>query len=76
MNSQTLDTLIAWVGQHPIAAGIVIFLIAFCDAVVILGFVVPAIPLLFAIGAFIGLGTLDGPYAIACAASGRSAVMA
>ncbi len=70
MNSQTLDTLIAWVGQHPIAAGIVIFLIAFCDAVVILGFVVPAIPLLFAIGAFIGLGTLDGPYAIACASLG------
>ncbi len=70
MNSQTLDTLIAWVGQHPIAAGIVIFLIAFCDAVVILGFIVPAIPLLFAMGAFIGLGTLDGPYAIICAALG------
>ena len=70
MNSQTLDTLIAWVGQHPIAAGVVIFLVAFCDAVVILGFLVPAIPLLFAIGAFIGLGTLDGPYAILCAALG------
>lgn len=70
MNSQTLDALIAWVGGHPVAAGVVIFLIAFCDAVVILGFVVPAIPLLFAIGAFIGLGTLDGPYAIACASAG------
>ncbi len=70
MNSQTLDTLIAWVGQHPIAAGIVIFLVAFCDAVVILGFLVPAIPILFAIGAFIGLGTLDGPYAILCAGLG------
>ena len=70
MNSQTLDTLIAWVGQHPIAAGVVIFLIAFFDAVVVLGFLVPAIPLLFAIGAFIGLGTLDGPYAILCASLG------
>lgn len=70
MNSQTLEALIAWVGQHPVSAGVVIFLIAFCDAVVILGFVVPAIPLLFAIGTFIGLGTLDGPYAIACGALG------
>ena len=70
MNSQTLEALIAWVGQHPIAAGAVIFGIAFFDAVVVLGFLVPAIPLLFAIGAFIGLGSLDGPYAIACAALG------
>lgn len=73
MNSQTLDALIAWVGHHPTAAGVAIFLIAFFDAVVILGFVVPAIPLLFAIGAFIGLGTLDGPYAIACASAGAFA---
>lgn len=70
MNSETLEALIAWVGQHPIAAGLVIFLVAFCDAVVILGFFVPAIPILFALGAFIGLGTLNGPYAIACAALG------
>ena len=54
MNSQTLENLVAWIGQHPILAGIVIFLIAFCDAVVILGFLVPAITLLFAIGALIG----------------------
>lgn len=70
MNSQTLETLLAWIGQHPIAAGVVVFLIAFCDAVLILGFLVPALPLMFAIGTFIGLGTLDGPYAIACAGLG------
>lgn len=70
MDSKTLETLIAWVGEHPLAAGLVIFLVAFCDAVVILGFFVPAIPILFALGAFIGLGTLNGPYAIACAALG------
>ncbi|HET9047939.1 MAG TPA: VTT domain-containing protein [Chiayiivirga sp.] len=70
MDSQLLESLLAWVGHHPVAAGAVIFLVAFCDAVVILGFFVPAIPILFAIGALIGLGTLDGPYAIACAALG------
>jgi membrane protein DedA with SNARE-associated domain/membrane-associated phospholipid phosphatase len=70
MDSQLLESLLAWVGHHPVAAGAVIFLVAFCDAVVILGFFVPAIPILFAIGALIGLGTLDGPYAIVCAALG------
>lgn len=70
MNSQTLDSLIIWIGQHPIAAGAVIFLIAFCDAVLVLGFLVPALPIMFAIGALIGLGTIDGPYAILCAGLG------
>src|SRR5690606_21362876 len=35
--------------------------------------VVPALPLLFAIGALIGLGHIDGPYAITCAALGAFA---
>ena len=35
-----------------------------------LGIVVPALPLLFAVGTLIGLGHLDGPYALLCAAAG------
>ena len=38
------------------AAGGVIFLIAFCDALAVVGIVVPALPLLFAVGTLIGLG--------------------
>ena len=34
----------------PVAAGGLIFLIAFCDAIVVLGILVPALPLLFAVG--------------------------
>ena len=73
MLSELFNSLVAWVGDHPVAAGIVIFLIAFCDAVIILGAVVPALPLLFAIGVLIGLGEISGPYAVACAAIGAMA---
>ncbi len=68
--SAWFDSLVAWIGAHPVAAGVAIFLIAFCDAVVILGAIVPALPLLFAIGVLIGLGEISGPYAVACAAVG------
>ena len=70
MTSGWIDTTLAWISAHPIAAGGVIFLIAFFDAIIVLGIVVPALPLLFAIGALIGLGHIDGTYAITCAALG------
>ncbi len=70
MQNGWLDHIVAWIGANPIAAGGVIFLIAFCDAVIVLGIVVPALPLLFAVGTLIGLGHLDGPYALLCAAAG------
>ncbi len=73
MDSGWFDATLAWISAHPVAAGGVIFLIAFCDAVVVLGILVPALPLLFAIGALIGLGHIHGPYALACATAGAFA---
>src|SRR3546814_14469561 len=70
MTNGWFDQLVAWIGAHPLAAGLVIFAIAFCDAVIVVGAIVPALPLLFAIGVLIGLGELYGPYAVACAALG------
>lgn len=70
MTSTWLDTATNWIAAHPVAAGGAIFLIAFCDALAVVGIVVPALPLLFAVGTLIGLGHLDGPYALACAAFG------
>lgn len=69
----SFETFVAWIGEHPVAAGIAIFAIAFSDAVIVLGAVVPALPLLFAIGVLIGLGEISGPYAVACAALGAMA---
>jgi membrane protein DedA with SNARE-associated domain/membrane-associated phospholipid phosphatase len=64
------DALLDWISQHPMAAGVVIFLIAFCDALLIIGVAVPAAPLLFAVGTLVGLGHIDGTYAVLCAALG------
>jgi membrane protein DedA with SNARE-associated domain/membrane-associated phospholipid phosphatase len=73
MTSAWLDSITTWIGAHPVAAGGVIFAIAFCDALAVVGIVVPALPLLFAVGTLIGLGHLDGPYALTCAALGAFA---
>lgn len=73
MDSARLEALVTWIGQNPIAAGIVIFLIAFGDALVILGVAIPAVPLLFAVGTLVGLGHVDGAYALACATLGAFA---
>ena len=73
MNSPWIDNLLAWIAEHPAAAGGVIFAIAFCDAVILLGAIVPALPLMFAVGVLIGLGQLSGPYALVCAALGAFA---
>ena len=70
MDSAWIDSLLAWIAAHPVAAGLVIFGIAFCDALILLGAIVPALPLLFAVGVLIGLGEISGPYALVCAALG------
>lgn len=70
MEPTWIESASAWISAHPYAAGALIFLIAFCDALVILGFFVPALPLLFAVGAMVGLGHVNGPYALVCATLG------
>lgn len=70
MESSWIESATAWIGANPVAAGALIFLVAFCDAVIVLGIVVPALPLLFAVGALVGLGHVSGPYALVCAAAG------
>lgn len=73
MNSSWIDATLAWIAAHPVLAGAAIFAIAFCDSVIILGTIVPALPLMIAVGVLIGMGELSGPYAIACATLGAFA---
>ncbi|HRO64193.1 VTT domain-containing protein [Thermomonas sp.] len=70
MHGAWFDNLLAWIGAHPVAAGALVFLIAFCDALIILGAIVPALPLMIAIGVLIGMDQIAGPYAVLCAAAG------
>jgi membrane protein DedA with SNARE-associated domain/membrane-associated phospholipid phosphatase len=73
MNSSWIDATLEWIANHPTLAGLVIFAIAFSDAVILLGAIVPALPLMFAVGVLIGLGQISGPYAIVCATLGAFA---
>ena len=73
MNGSWIDTLLAWIAAHPVLAGLVVFAIAFCDSLIILGTIVPALPLMIAVGVLIGMGELSDPYAVACAALGAFA---
>lgn len=73
MQPAWLVSIVDWISAHPVLAGGLIFLIAFCDALAVVGIVVPALPLLFAVGALVGLGHVDGPYAVLCAALGAFA---
>ncbi len=61
MNTPWITATLAWIEQHPALAGFVIFAIAFSDAVIILGAIVPALPLLFAVGLLIGLDKINWP---------------
>ncbi|MES2859613.1 MAG: bifunctional DedA family/phosphatase PAP2 family protein [Pseudomonadota bacterium] len=70
MQSAWFDSTVAWISANPQAAGGLVFLIAFCDALAVVGIVVPALPLLFAVGTLIGLGHIDGVYALTCAGLG------
>lgn len=73
MDQAWLDAVVTWIRENPRGAGAVIFAIAFCDALVVVGIVMPALPLLFAVGTMVGLGHVSGPYAIVCAAAGAFA---
>ncbi|KRG78572.1 membrane protein [Stenotrophomonas ginsengisoli] len=73
MNASWIDGLLAWIAANPVMAGVVVFAIAFCDSVIVLGAIVPALPLLIAVGVLIGLGELSGPYTVLCATLGALA---
>lgn len=70
MDSLRWDALLEWISNHPLLAGVVIFLIAFGDALLFVGVAIPASPLLFAVGVMVGLGHIDPLYAMLCAAAG------
>lgn len=69
-NTSTVDGLLAWIAQNPLLAGLLIFAVAFGDALVLIGIAIPSLPLLFGVGTLVGLGLLDPWYAMACAALG------
>jgi undecaprenyl-diphosphatase len=64
------QALLAWIGQHPVAALGLLFLVALTDALFIIGAFVPAAVVLFGMGALVALGTLELWITVAIAAAG------
>ncbi len=59
MDAQWLQTLIDWVQAHPGWTGVVIFLVAFGESLLLVGILLPGAAILVGLGALIGLGMLD-----------------
>jgi membrane protein DedA with SNARE-associated domain len=66
----SIDSALTWMGAHPMFAGIVAFLVCSLDTLLVVGLLVPTIPLLLGIGMLVGLGQLNGWYALACCTVG------
>ncbi|MSO75282.1 MAG: hypothetical protein EXQ99_09150 [Alphaproteobacteria bacterium] len=58
--------ILDWIASHPHLAGVMTFLIAFVETLLIIGFVIPGTILLFGVGVLVGQGSV--PLAIAATA--------
>jgi membrane protein DedA with SNARE-associated domain len=56
---QSIQPLLDWISAHPQWAGLVVFLVAASESLVVVGILVPGVVLMTGVGALIGLGTLD-----------------
>lgn len=53
------QVLLAWIGAHPRASLVLLFLVAMTDALFLLGAFIPAAIVLFGMGALVALGSLE-----------------
>jgi membrane protein DedA with SNARE-associated domain len=65
-----IDSLSQWLVANPTWAGLIIFIVAFTESIVVVGILIPGIMILFALGALIGLGLVDFYMAWATASVG------
>lgn len=57
--SELFTQLANWIGEHPLWAGAVVFLVAFSESVAVFGLLVPGVVAMFGFGALIATGTLE-----------------
>lgn len=58
MEPSLIQSLLNWIGQHQAWAGVIIFLFAMGESLVVLGVVVPGVGVMLGVGALINLGVL------------------
>ncbi len=59
MEAGLTQDLLNWISENPGWAGVIIFLVAWVESLVVIGIILPGIFILFGIGAMIGLGALE-----------------
>ena len=59
MNFDSIQPFLDWMQTHPALAGLVIFLVACAESLVVVGVMVPGIAFMLGVGALVGLGALD-----------------
>ncbi|MES9896123.1 MAG: phosphoesterase PA-phosphatase, partial [Candidatus Thiodiazotropha endolucinida] len=57
--SEFFTPLLAWIGENPLWAGLMVFVVAFSESVAIIGLIVPGVVLMFGFGALIATGILE-----------------
>jgi membrane protein DedA with SNARE-associated domain len=67
-----LNSITQLIQQYPTWAGVIVFLVAMIESLAIIGFIVPGVAIMFAIGALISNGTLELLSTVIWAAAGAS----
>ena len=73
MDFGTFQPLLDWVAGHPVLAQAVVFAIAAGESLALVGVLIPGVALMLAIGALVGLGSMDLWPTLAWAAAGAIA---
>ena len=72
MFAELLESITQLIQQHPTWSGSLVFLVAMVESLAIIGFIVPGVAIMFAIGALISQGSLDLISTVIWAAAGAS----
>jgi len=58
-NFELIQSLLDWITDNPHWSGLIIFLIAACESLVLIGVIVPGVVLMLGVGTLVGLNILD-----------------
>lgn len=72
MDMSWIKPLLDWIAAHPGWSGVFLVAVTFCESLVVIGFFVPGVMLLFGAGALIAVGSLDLWLTLGCAAVGAT----
>jgi len=70
MDLSIIQPLLDWVQRNPHVSGVIIFAVASCESLALIGIIVPGVVFMLGIGALVGLNAISLPHALVWAALG------